>query len=142
MRHGEAELMARSDAERNLTDRGLREVRAQAQRLSGQSALQLLVSPYLRAQQTMQLVREVAGLGQTPQTVDWLVPETHPQQVLEQLQAYDADLLLVAHQPLLGRLAGVLCQGSAAAGRPFATAEVRLLTGDACWTGLMTEQPA
>ena len=63
LRHGEAEARARSDAERPLTERGRKEVRRCAERLRGRPLQYILASPYLRAQQTAEIVREVLGLA-------------------------------------------------------------------------------
>ena len=61
LRHGEAEPHARSDAQRNLTEHGREQVRQAAAHLIGQSIDTILVSPYVRAQQTAEIVRKVLG---------------------------------------------------------------------------------
>lgn len=56
MRHGEAQQFAPSDAQRALTDRGRHESEAVARACANQRGVKgfdlVLVSPYLRAQQT------------------------------------------------------------------------------------------
>ena len=61
LRHGQAESHAPTDAQRNLTAHGREEVLGSAAHLIGQSIAAILASPYVRAQQTAQLVREALG---------------------------------------------------------------------------------
>lgn len=112
MRHGEAEHRARSDVERALTEHGRKEVRHAAKHLRGVTLTKILVSPYRRAQQTAELVRETLGLQLPLTTLDWLTPDDDPRAVLQQLDL-DAgeDVLIVSHNPLLGSLAGLLVHG-------------------------------
>ncbi|MEO4046644.1 phosphohistidine phosphatase SixA [Pseudomonas sp. CAU 1711] len=111
LRHGEAEPRARSDAERALTEHGRKEVRKSARRLRGEALAHILVSPYRRAQQSAELVREALGLDLPLTTLDWLTPDDDPRQVAGRLYAYSGDCLLVSHNPLLGQLGGFLLQG-------------------------------
>lgn len=82
LRHGEAESQVRTDAERNLTEHGRAEVLRSAARLIGQPLDAIIASPYTRAQQTAQLVREALGFEPDIDTVPWLTPEGDPRQVL------------------------------------------------------------
>lgn len=59
LRHGEAEAHARSDAQRELTPHGRKEVKQSAGHLPGHGVSKIVASPYVRAQQTAQIVREV-----------------------------------------------------------------------------------
>lgn len=111
LRHGEAEPRARSDAERALTERGRREVRRSAERLRGRPLQHILASPYLRAQQSAEIVREVLGLRLPLVTVDWATPDDSPRAAASHLDAYPGDCLLVSHNPLLGSLSGLLLHG-------------------------------
>lgn len=125
-RHGQAESSAPSDAERALTKRGQQDVAnmiAQAEdELVGLD--QIWVSPYLRAQQTAQIVISELELGSMPVTTELLVPESQPAELYEQLQLCDADaLLLVSHQPLVGHLLEDLC-GAEAGRYPMGTASL------------------
>lgn len=74
LRHGEAEGHARTDAERNLTEHGRAEVLRSAAQLMGQPLSAIIASPYVRAQQTAELVREVLGFEPEVRTVPWLTP--------------------------------------------------------------------
>ncbi|EXF44228.1 phosphohistidine phosphatase SixA [Pseudomonas sp. BAY1663] len=69
LRHGEAEPRARTDAERNLTERGRRDVRENAAHLRGRALQAILVSPYRRAQQTADEVRRTLGFEGACETV-------------------------------------------------------------------------
>jgi phosphohistidine phosphatase len=138
LRHGEAEALARSDDERALTADGCQEVRQAAQRLEGCALGMILVSPYLRAQQTAALVKEVLGYGGELRTVRWLTPDSDPREVLAQLDHYrQSELLLVTHQPLVGNLAGWLIHGHRQQPLAMATASLAELEGEILAAGLM-----
>jgi phosphohistidine phosphatase len=111
LRHGEAEPRARSDAERALTEHGRKEVRKSAKRLRGEVLAHILVSPYRRAQQSAELVRETLGLDLPLTTLDWLTPDDDPRLVASRLDAVPGNCLLVSHNPLLGHLGGFLQHG-------------------------------
>lgn len=138
LRHGEAEPTARSDAERNLTAYGRQQVREAAAQLQGRPLKAVLVSPYVRAQQTAELVCEVLAFAGARQTVPWLTPESDLRQTLRELDGYAFDeLLLVTHQPLVGALAGLLIHGHRQQPLPMNTASLALLEGDELLAGLM-----
>ncbi|WP_411389462.1 phosphohistidine phosphatase SixA [Pseudomonas sp. MPB23] len=137
LRHGEAQAHARTDAERNLTEHGRAEVLRSAAHLIGQPIDAILASPYVRAQQTAQLVREALGFESDIHTVPWLTPEGNPQQVLEKLDA-DANVLLVSHQPLVGNLIGFLQHGHLRQPHPMYTASLAELEGEFPLAGLMS----
>ncbi|MFJ3414623.1 phosphohistidine phosphatase SixA [Pseudomonas protegens] len=137
LRHGQAESHAPTDAQRNLTAHGCEEVLGSAAHLIGQPIAAILASPYVRAQQTAQLVREALGFEGEIRTVPWLTPEANPLQVLEQLDSVD-NLLLVSHQPLVGNLIGLLQHGHLRDPQPMNTASLAELEGDWPLAGLMT----
>ena len=112
LRHGEAEPYgSRPDSERTLTTHGREEVLRSAARLMGQPVTAIYASPYLRAQETAQLVREALGFEPEIRTVEWLTPETDPDKVAEQLVSV-SDVLLVSHNPLVGNLLSYLQHGA------------------------------
>ena len=77
LRHGEAEPHGkRPDSERALTAHGREEVLRTAAELIGKPLTAIYASPYLRAQETAQLVREALGFEPEIRTVDWLTPDT------------------------------------------------------------------
>ncbi|MCD9572586.1 phosphohistidine phosphatase SixA [Pseudomonas protegens] len=137
LRHGQAESHAPTDAQRNLTAHGREEVLGSAAHLIGQPIAAILASPYVRAQQTAQLVREALGFEGEIRTVPWLTPDANPLQVLEQLDSAD-NLLLVSHQPLVGNLIGLLQHGHLRDPQSMNTASLAELEGDWPLAGLMT----
>ncbi|MFI7799567.1 phosphohistidine phosphatase SixA [Pseudomonas sp. DD1] len=137
LRHGEAESHAPSDAQRNLTERGREEVLHSAAHLIGQPIGAIIASPYVRAQQTAQLVREALGFVPEIRTVSWLTPDGNPLQVLEKLDT-DDNVLLVSHQPLVGNLISFLQHGHQRQPQPMHTASLAELEGDFPLAGLMS----
>lgn len=138
LRHGEAEPHARSDDQRNLTAHGRQQVLRSAAHLLGQPLDAILVSPYVRAQQTAGLVHEALGFAKPLVTVPWLTPESDPLRVIEELDGLGLDhVLLVSHQPLVGQLIGLLTKGSRQESAPMSTASLAELEGDFPLAGLM-----
>ncbi|WP_460082463.1 phosphohistidine phosphatase SixA [Pseudomonas sp. H3_H05] len=138
LRHGEAEPHGvRPDPERVLTAHGREEVLLSAGRLMGEPLRAIYASPYVRAQQTAQLVREALGFEPELITVDWLTPETRPTEVLRHLEDQD-DVLLVSHNPLVGSLLGLLQHGHLQQPEQVQTAGLAELEGDMPLAGAMT----
>ncbi|MEB0048367.1 MULTISPECIES: phosphohistidine phosphatase SixA [unclassified Pseudomonas] len=137
LRHGEAEPYgSRPDAERALTAHGREEALRSAAELIGQPISVIYASPYLRAQQTAQLVREALGFEPDIRTVEWLTPDNRPQAVLEQWEAMDY-ALLVSHNPLVGNLLGYLQHGHVQQPEAVKTAGLAELEGDMPLAGAM-----
>ncbi|PYY72015.1 phosphohistidine phosphatase SixA [Pseudomonas jessenii] len=137
LRHGEAEPYGtRADSERALTDHGRKEVLSSAARLMGQPLTAIYASPYLRAQQTAQLVREALGFEPEIRTVEWLTPETDPDKVAEQLVSV-SNVLLVSHNPLVGHLLSYLQHGAGHPPEKVSTAGLAELKGDELLVGSM-----
>ncbi|QXI10503.1 phosphohistidine phosphatase SixA [Pseudomonas zeae] len=112
LRHGEAVPFGSCpDSERELTDHGRKEVWNSAAHLIGQPLTAIYASPYLRAQQTAQIVREALGFEPEIRTVEWLTPETDPDKVTDQLVSV-SNVLLVSHNPLVGNLLSYLQHGA------------------------------
>ncbi|KPB34942.1 phosphohistidine phosphatase SixA [Pseudomonas amygdali] len=138
LRHGEAQSRARSDAERELTAHGREEVLKSAVHLSDKSVQRIIASPYVRAQQTAELVRQSLGFNGPVVTVPWLTPDSSPREVLLQLDKLGVDeVLLVSHQPLVGELIGVLAHGSPQQAEPMSTASLAELEGEFVLAGAM-----
>lgn len=130
LRHGEAEPQATSDAERRLVPAGEAAVRGQCQWLEPVDAC--WCSPYRRARQSAELVR--ASVGVTPELDDRLTPDSSPAEVMRMLQEAEFErLLLVAHNPLLSRLANALIGDPHAVALP--TAGLLCLEGDDWYPG-------
>ena len=126
LRHGSAHPDAVKDSERALNATGREAVeqilRENAQRLEGIN--HVLVSPYLRAQQTCEIA--LRFLPKIPaknvHTVDCLVPTASPKSVIEHLSERGfSSVLCVSHQPLLGTLLDEICD--------FEPGQYRLATG-------------
>lgn len=106
-RHGQAVAQAETDALRPLTEAG------QAALLSHWQSLQergvqisgLIVSPYLRAQQTADCIAQVYP-GLPRQECPYLTPDSPPKALFDWLLANPpaADSVLVSHMPLVSQL--------------------------------------
>lgn len=137
LRHGEAEPYgSRPDSERALTARGRDEVLHSAAQLMGQPLTAIYASPYLRAQQTAQIVRDALGFAPDIRTVEWLTPDNDPLHVAEQLATTD-NVLLVSHNPLVGNLLGYLQHGHVQQPETVHTATLAELEGEWPMAGLM-----
>ncbi|MFJ3372701.1 phosphohistidine phosphatase SixA [Pseudomonas sp. NPDC086251] len=137
LRHGEAEPHGtRADSERELTAHGREEVLRTAAELIGKPITAIYASPYRRAQQTAQLVREALGFAPEIRTVEWLTPDYSPQVVSEQLVSVDR-ALLVSHNPLVGNLLGYLQHGHVQDPEKVETAGLAELEGDLPLAGAM-----
>ncbi|MCK8044044.1 phosphohistidine phosphatase SixA [Shewanella sp. 1CM18E] len=133
MRHGEAGYNAHSDRERKLTDLGRHHTALMSNWL-GRSITEfdlVLVSPYLRAQQSWQEVSKHFPEPLHWITLDELVPSGNPGQVADLVLAYAEqyqakNVLVLAHMPLLGYLVSELVAGE----EPplFATSGVALIS--------------
>ena len=139
MRHGEAVPHGSRphDSERELTDHGREEVLHSAALLMGQPLTAIYASPYLRAQQTAQLVRETLGFEPEIRIVEWLTPDTDPDKVAEQLVSV-SEALLVSHNPLVGNLLSYLQHGAGYPPERVSTAGLAELKGDELLVGSMT----
>ena len=137
LRHGEAEPYgSRPDSERALTAHGREEALRSAAELIGQPITAIYASPYLRAQQTAELVRDALGFQPDIRTVEWLTPDNRPQAVAEQLVSVDY-ALLVSHNPLVGNLLGYLQHGHVQQPEAVKTAGLAELEGDLPLAGAM-----
>jgi len=138
MRHGEAVPHGARlhDSERELTDHGREEVLRSAEQLMGQPLTAIYASPYLRAQETAHLVREVLGFEPEIRTVEWLTPDTEPDKVAEQLVSV-SNVLLVSHNPLVGHLLSYLQHGAGYPPEKVSTAGLAELNGDELLIGSM-----
>jgi len=131
LRHGEAQAHARSDAERELTAHGREEVLKSAAHLLGKPLTRIIASPYVRARQTAELVRQALGFSEPIAIAPWLTPESSPGQVLSRLDTYGSDdILLVSHQPLVGALIGLAVHGNLQQPQPMSTASLAELEAE------------
>lgn len=116
MRHGIAvprsSTAIRSDHGRRLTQKGAKKIRRAAKGL-GHLKISfdlILTSPLPRARQTAQIVAEAFDLEEKLEQMSELRPEGTPQALLAGLTPYRKlkRILLVGHQPLLGKAASFL----------------------------------
>jgi phosphohistidine phosphatase len=111
MRHGEAGSSASSDEERSLTERGRSESVSVVKQLvkHGVSRVDLvLVSPYLRAQQTWEEIKTYLVADQI-ECCDDITPYGQSNRVFDYVLARTAakpikTVLLISHLPLVGYL--------------------------------------
>ncbi|WP_299496226.1 phosphohistidine phosphatase SixA [uncultured Shewanella sp.] len=111
MRHGEANHQANSDQERTLTDAGRFQTVMMSQWLatSVQHFDLVLVSPYVRAQQTWQEVSQHFMEPTQWHVLEELTPLNHASDTMDVILAYvefyqAKKVLVIAHMPLLGYL--------------------------------------
>lgn len=135
MRHGQASWSAATDAERALTPEGREQVQKTAEQLKSIPVDLVLASPYLRAQQTGKIVSDTLGCKQD--TLESITPEGHPPGIINELPE-SGTILLASHMPLVGRLTGLLCDGSMSSGLAFPTAAAAVLEMDIPGAGMAT----
>ncbi|WP_299947610.1 histidine phosphatase family protein [uncultured Microbulbifer sp.] len=131
LRHGKAEPLLGNDAARALTESGRIQVtqvcEKRAEELSAVRAL--WASPFVRTQQTAGIVS--AHLGLPVLTEPLLIGDTNPREVLDRLQEQAREtfpILMVSHQPLVGKLLNGLC-GSVDQ-YPFGTASLACVSAE------------
>ncbi|MBB1269551.1 phosphohistidine phosphatase SixA [Shewanella sp. SR44-3] len=118
MRHGEASFDAPCDKERELTDTGRYSSRLTAKWLAKMTAQVdlVIVSPYLRAQQTWKEVSKHIGEPRNLFTLDDIRPNADPKfavdAILAYAEQYKADtVLVIAHMPILGYMVSEFVYG-------------------------------
>ncbi|MBI5388338.1 MAG: phosphohistidine phosphatase SixA [Verrucomicrobia bacterium] len=123
LRHGLAEARTaanlRTDARRPLTAKGVKRMRkiARAIKAMDLSFDLILSSPYVRAQQTAEIVAAELNAHKRVRLADELGASAHPKDTLASLahlRPAPKDLLLVGHEPHLSSLISVLLSGSSA----------------------------
>jgi phosphohistidine phosphatase len=105
MRHGEAESVAETDMQRELTEEGRNDIAQMA--MSYKEDLShvdsIWASPYIRAQQTAHIMSEHLSVPVITQA--FLPPNANPAEVLDNLELHRKQtVLIVSHQPLVGTL--------------------------------------
>ena len=113
MRHGDAVMQAPTDAQRPLSEKGRRQVASMAGFLKPLLPTRVLVSPYIRAQQTASILCESLAINTDKlQHADYITPDGDPFQVVRELESHSSEILLiVSHQPLVGTLLSLLLDG-------------------------------
>lgn len=120
MRHGQASPIASTDSQRELTQHGFLEASKMASWLNGEAIYfeQMLVSPYIRAQQTATTLKTDNSPAANLTTLDFITPSGNAKQVHDYLDGLLAEkrfdrLLIVSHMPLVSYLVEELTQGRA-----------------------------
>lgn len=115
VRHGEAAPMQADDAARELTARGQADIRALGNLLARDHVRvdQIIVSPYVRARQTCELLQQQNAWPVEPIVEQAMTPDSVIEHVLQILSACDEQhsLLVVSHQPLVSSLTALLVDG-------------------------------
>ncbi|MCF7516923.1 phosphohistidine phosphatase SixA [Pseudoalteromonas sp. L21] len=118
MRHGEATPMQADDAARQLTNTGRQEASKMGQWLAiNYKPDALLVSPYIRAQQTAKAATQNNPL-QFSETCNDIIPDGTPQVAADYLETLIAmhpecsTWLVVAHMPIVSYLVDQLSPGN------------------------------
>ncbi len=106
----------RRDSDRPLTDAGRSKLRRVVRGMNalGLSFDLILTSPYLRAQQTAEIVAEAMDAGSRLRPSPHLAPDGDPRALIAAIasrSAADASVLLVGHEPCLSQLISVLLCG-------------------------------
>jgi len=137
MRHGEAEAHAASNAERQLTAYGAAYSKQIAQQLAGYivnlevESLVLLHSPYTRARQTAQELRQAIPIIKKVYCVDFVTPDADPGECFNKLGHYaEKPFILVSHMPLVAALSSLIVEGNKYSSQSFHTSEVRIFTAE------------
>ena len=114
LRHGAAQRVAASDAERALTERGVSQVQAIADYCAthADGIERIICSPYLRARQTAAIFKEVAKLTTDIIENANITPDIPVTRTVKSLDEHmTGDLLMVSHQPLVSSLITYLVWG-------------------------------
>ena len=119
------------DSERPLTKRGRERTSRAAEGLRRYlgRASRVFTSPLVRARQTAELVREAVAPDVRVEAVEMLAPGAPYREVVRWLRGLEsgASVVLVGHEPHLGKLAGVLLFGSPGSGLAMKKAGAMLI---------------
>lgn len=126
----EEETASGEDSQRALTDKGAKKMRqiAKGLRTLGVEFDLILTSPYVRAQQTAEILGDVFKLKKRVIASENLSPLGDPDQLLAEInEKYTVNsLALVGHEPYLSTLVSLLAAG----GSPF---EMTFKKGGVCY---------
>jgi phosphohistidine phosphatase len=132
LRHGIAvdriEAQSGSDWQRPLTKEGMKETRQVACALVkiGVEADVIVSSPLRRATETAEIIRDVLGKGLEVQITEALAPGGTASDLYKFLKTFNQseEIILVGHEPDMGRLAGTLLWTGPELSMPFKKAGV------------------
>jgi phosphohistidine phosphatase len=138
VRHGEAEPYQTQDDTRQLTARGVKQAMWVAQAIADRIRPDVfLVSPYQRAQQTLQPLRQL--FPEVPvHVVQGITPDDDAKMALTLLAQYQGQtMVVVCHMNIVAHLASLLTQEVF---DPFGLAELRMFEQDLLGLGMSTER--
>ena len=124
LRHGlavdQGKKGIKNDQSRPLTPKGMRRLWqiAEAMEQMELSYDWIFSSPWLRAKQTAEIVAQAFELQKKIKLTEDLAPGGNPKNLIEQLnrlKPQPKNVLLVGHEPYLGRLVGLLASGNTGA---------------------------
>ncbi|MGH8021642.1 MAG: phosphohistidine phosphatase SixA [Opitutaceae bacterium] len=114
MRHAHA-VADEEDSTRSLSEQGREQSRAMAgflQRAGGFNVERVWHSPLARARETADVFCDKLRLEATRREIDGLLPADDVRGVARRLSGFGYPLLIVGHEPHLGRLASMLVCGT------------------------------
>jgi phosphohistidine phosphatase len=115
VRHGEAEAQTSTDANRALTSKGISDAKSLGLLLQKESVVftQIVVSPYCRAQQTLENILSAFNIAPEIHVLNTITPNNSvalAKQSVEPLLTIET-LLLVSHLPLVSAMIADLVEG-------------------------------
>ena len=137
MRHGQAEDETRPDSARKLTDLGYDQAKKTAEYVSGHYQPDfLLVSPYIRAQQTLAELQSL--IPHVPAHIQQnITPSDDARQALADIAHIEVEcLVVVCHMSIIAHIAALLTDDYP---ESFALAEARVFEMDFVMIGMARE---
>lgn len=138
MRHGEAELFADSDKQRQLTVRGRAALDIKINQIAKQlSEVDIILhSPYVRAKETASIVGRLIECHQFVELDEW-IPEGKPESALASLENFTEQTpLVVTHMPLISYVEALCCHGVVDYPASFSCGEIVEIQADWPVSGL------
>ncbi len=111
------------DAERELSESGVEQIKKLAgvvERERFCNVVQIWHSPYLRAEQTARMFKDILSIGAPLVSTPTITPEDNPYEtarMIASLACFDKDLMIVSHNPFLENLSDILMSGKTLGGR-------------------------
>ena len=114
VRHGHAERLPDESGERPLTQEGVEEINRVAAYLAHQDvhAVHVMHSGKLRAQQSAVILAEAVAKDQLVEVCELLGSNRLTAPLIDQIQRWHDDTLLVGHMPLMSQLVSALILGN------------------------------
>ena len=118
----------RFDSQRPLTDEGIAETKqvAHATKKLGVGAQLVITSPLVRAKQTGEIFKNELNVAEDLKVADALSPAGNPKDVFKYVKQYDSldEIILVGHEPDMGRLLATLLWAGLEVEIPFKKAGI------------------